>query len=261
MHASSPVIPIWDHSIGVHELQRAYATEQFRPQHVVDLVLERIAARGADAVWISRWSDCELHQRAADLERIRRERGSAGMPLFGVPCAVKDNIDVAGLPTTAACPAYSYRPTQNAGSVARLIDAGAIVVGKTNMDQFATGLTGTRSPYGVCPSVLGGGLISGGSSSGSAVAVAAGLVSFALGTDTAGSGRVPAAMNGIVGCKPTRGLVSTTGVVPACRSLDCVSIFTTDVDDAGAVLAVTMGPDPGDPWSRHVSGDASPGSH
>ncbi|MGH3547371.1 MAG: amidase family protein, partial [Pseudonocardiaceae bacterium] len=250
MYVSSPVLAISDHSIGIRKLQIAYATEQLRPQQLVDLVLERIAARGADAVWISRWSDGELHRRAADLERIRGERGPSGMPLFGVPCAVKDNIDVAGLPTTAACPAFSYQPTHNAGSVARLIDAGAIVVGKTNMDQFATGLTGSRTPYGVCPSVFGGGLISGGSSSGSAVAVAAGLVSFALGTDTAGSGRVPAAMNGIVGCKPTRGLVSTTGVVPACRSLDCVSIFATDVDDAGAVLAVTRGFDLADAWSK-----------
>ncbi len=228
-------------------------------------MLERIAARGQDAVWISRCSDHELHQRAADLDRIRRERGSAGMPLFGVPCAVKDNIDVAGLATTAACPAFSYRPARNANCVQRLIDAGAIVVGKTNMDQFATGLTGTRSPYGTCQSVLGGGLvagtgadlISGGSSSGSAVAVAAGLVSFTLGTDTAGSGRVPAAMNGIVGCKPTRGLVSTAGVVPACRSLDCVSIFTADVADAAAVLDVIKGFDPADAWSRSVSGNAS----
>jgi allophanate hydrolase len=253
----SPAITSPDHSIGVRELQVAYATERLRPQRIVDLVLERIAARGQDAVWISRCSDHELHQRAADLDRIRRERGSAGLPLFGVPCAVKDNIDVAGLATTAACPAFSYRPARNASCVQRLIDAGAIIVGKTNMDQFATGLTGTRSPYGTCQSILGGGLISGGSSSGSAVAVAAGLVSFALGTDTAGSGRVPAAMNGIVGCKPTRGLVSTAGVVPACRSLDCVSIFTTDVPDAAVVLDVIEGFDPADAWSRPVSGNAS----
>jgi allophanate hydrolase len=266
VRSCSPAITPSDHSIGVRELQIAYATERLRPQRIVDLVLERIATRGQDTVWISRCSDHDLHQRAADLDRIRRERGSAGMPLFGVPCAVKDNIDVARLATTAACPAFSYRPARNASCVQRLIDAGAIVVGKTNMDQFATGLTGTRSPYGTCHSVLGGGLIagtagggliSGGSSSGSAVAVAAGLVSFALGTDTAGSGRVPAAMNGIVGCKPTRGLVSTAGVVPACRSLDCVSIFTPDVRDAAAVLEVIEGFDPADAWSRPMSGNAS----
>lgn len=236
-------------------LQVGYAAEQLRPQQVVDLVLERIAARGEDAVWISRWSDRDLQERAAVLERIQLERGTAGMPLFGVPCAVKDNIDVAGLATTAACPAFSYRPTRNAGCVQRLVDAGAIIIGKTNMDQFATGLTGTRSPYGICQSVLGGDLIAGGSSSGSAVAVAAGLVSFALGTDTAGSGRVPAAMNEVVGCKPTRGLVSTAGVVPACRSLDCVSIFTADVTDAAMVLDVVKGFDPADPWSRLRSAD------
>ncbi len=259
--ASAPLTSSSHHPIGVNELRTAYATEQVRPRQIVDLVLERIAARGDDAVWISRWPDHELHRRAADLDRIRRERGIAAMPLFGVPCAVKDNIDVAGLATTAACPAFSYRPSHNAGCVQRLIDAGAIVIGKTNMDQFATGLTGTRSPYGTCVSIFGGGLISGGSSSGSAVAVAAGLVSFALGTDTAGSGRVPAAMNGIVGCKPTRGLVSTAGVAPACRSLDCVTIFTADVADAATVLAVTRGPDPADPWSRLVSGDESHDPH
>ena len=231
--------------------------EQLRPTEVVDAVLARMAARGDDAVWISRWSDHELRKRAEELDRLRQDRGIAGMPLFGVPCAVKDNIDVAGLATTAACPAYSYWPDRNAGCVQRLIDAGAIVVGKTNMDQFATGLTGTRSPYGVTQSVFGGGLIAGGSSSGSAVAVAACLVSFALGTDTAGSGRVPAAMNGIVGCKPTRGLVSTTGVVPACRSLDCVSILTADVADAEMVLSVIKGPDPRDPWSRPARGNGS----
>jgi allophanate hydrolase len=163
------------------------------------------------------------------------------MLLFGVPGAVKDDIAVAQLATTAACPAFSYRSGRDAGCVARLIDAGAIVIVKTNMDRLATGLTGTRSLYGTCQSMFGGGLISGCSSSGSAVAVAAGLVSVALGTDTAGSGRVPAAINGIVGCKPSRSLVSAAGVVPACRSLDCVSIFTADVADAATVLDIVKG--------------------
>lgn len=224
---------------------------------VVDAIVARIAARGDDAVWISRWPDDALRKRAVELDQIRQHRGIAGMPLFGVPCAVKDNIDVAGLATTAGCPAFRYWPDRNAACVQRLVDAGGIVVGKTNMDQFATGLTGTRSPYGTAQSVFGGGLIAGGSSSGSAVAVAAGLVSFALGTDTAGSGRVPAAMNGIVGCKPTRGLISTTGVVPTCRSLDCVSILTASVADAATVLAVISGPNPQDPWSRTGSADRS----
>src|SRR5262249_6754424 len=154
------------------------------------------------SVWISRVPESELRARADQLTQLGPKPELA---LYGVPFAVKDNIDVAGLPTTAGCPAFAYNPDRHAGSVRRLLDAGAILVGKTTLDRFATGLTGTRSPYGACESVFGGDLVSGGSSSGSAVAVAAGLVSFSLGTDTAGSGRVPAAMNGIVGLKPTRG--------------------------------------------------------
>jgi allophanate hydrolase len=165
-------------------------------------------------------------------------RPPAEGPLAGLTFAVKDNIDVAGVPTTAACPDFAYVPERTAPVAQRLLDAGADPLGKTNLDQFATGLTGMRSPYGAPESVFGGGLISGGSSSGSAVAVAAGEVDFALGTDTAGSGRVPAALNGIVGIKPTRGRLSTEGVVPACRSLDCVSIFTRDVAMAARIMAV-----------------------
>ena len=191
----------------------------------VDAFLARLRERGEDGVWISTVPEIEL-----------RSRGNG--PLAGRTFAVKDNIDVAGMPTTAACPDFAYVPRRTAPVVRRLLDAGAILVGKTNLDQFATGLTGTRSPYGVPESVFGGGLIAGGSSSGSAVAVAAGLVDFALGTDTAGSGRVPAAFNGIVGVKPTRGLLSTVGVVPACRSLDCVSIFAPDAGLASTVLRV-----------------------
>jgi allophanate hydrolase len=236
--------------LGVHRLHADYRSGLLRPHEVVDSVLERIEARGDDAVWISRFGADQLHARAAELERLAGSEGAGLPPLYGIPFAVKDNIDVTGLPTTAACPAFGYSPARHANSVRRLLDAGAIVIGKTNLDQFATGLTGVRSPYGACESVFGGDLVSGGSSSGSAVAVAAGLVSFALGTDTAGSGRVPAALNGIVGLKPTRGLVGASGVVPACRSLDCVSVFSTDLDDAAAVLAVLAGPDPEDPWSR-----------
>ncbi|HVV52609.1 MAG TPA: allophanate hydrolase, partial [Polyangia bacterium] len=162
----------------------------------------------------------------------------------------KDNIDVAGLPTTAACPAFSYRPERHAPVVARLLDAGALCLGKVNLDQFATGLTGTRSPYGVPTNPFDARFITGGSSSGSAVAVAAGLVDFALGTDTAGSGRVPAAFNNVVGLKPSRGLLSTTGVVPACPSLDCVSIFASTVEEAVQVAAVARGYDEADPFSR-----------
>jgi allophanate hydrolase len=190
-----------------------------------------------DAVWISRFGTDELR---------------AGGPgaLAGLTFGVKDNIDVAGLPTTAGCPGFAYRPERDAAVVRRLVEAGAVPVGKTNLDQFATGLTGARSPYGAPESVFGGGLISGGSSSGSAVAVANGSVDFALGTDTAGSGRVPAALNGIYGVKPTRGLLSTLGVVPACRSLDCVSIFARDLVTARRVFRAARGPERDDPWSR-----------
>src|SRR5882762_5516314 len=179
-------------------------------------------------------------------------KDAARLPLYGVPVAVKDNIDVLGLPTTAACPAFSYVPAHDSTAVAKLRAAGAIVIGKTNLDQFATGLVGVRSPYGIPNNPMRGDLIPGGSSSGSAVAVSAGLVPLALGTDTAGSGRVPAMLNNIVGLKPSLGLISTAGVVPACRTLDCVSIFTLTVDDAMTALTAMAGPDGADPFSRNL---------
>ncbi|MBP6815835.1 MAG: allophanate hydrolase, partial [Burkholderiaceae bacterium] len=184
--------------------------------------------------------------------------GTAEAPsgaLRGQTFAVKDNIDVAGVPTTAACPAFAYLPQRSASVVQRLQDAGARVAGKTNLDQFACGLNGTRSPYGTPPNSFDALLVPGGSSSGSAVAVARGEVDFALGTDTAGSGRVPAAMNNLVGLKPSRGLISSQGVVPACRSIDCVSIFHTTVAGAVEVLGQAAGHDPQDPYSRSVSLD------
>jgi allophanate hydrolase len=208
----------------------------------VEASFDRIDAYTDPAVWIARFS------REQVLAQIKHDG-----PLAGLTVAVKDNIDVAGLPTTAACPAFAYQPEKNATVVQKIIDAGAVVVGKTNMDQFATGLVGTRSPHGACRNVFDPKYIAGGSSSGSGVAVAAGLVDFALGTDTAGSGRVPAAFGNVLGVKPTRGLVSTTGVVPACRSLDCVSIFARDYDIAARVLAVTSGFDSTDPFSREIS--------
>jgi allophanate hydrolase len=178
--------------------------------------------------------------------------GEAAGPLAGLRFAVKDNIDVAHLPTTAACPGFAYRPQRHANVVQRLLDAGACIAGKTNMDQFACGLNGTRSPYGAVPNAFDPRFVSGGSSSGSAWAVARGEVEFALGTDTAGSGRVPAGLNNIVGLKPSRGLVSAHGVVPAAQSVDCVSIFAPTVALAARVLAAAMGHDPADPYSRKL---------
>jgi allophanate hydrolase len=199
-------------------------------------------------VFIHRASGGEVLQRAREVDA--RIAGGARLPLAGVPFAVKDNIDVAGMPTTAACPAFSYRPERSAAVVERLLAAGAVCLGKTNLDQFATGLVGTRSPYGAPRCVFNREFISGGSSSGSAVATAAGLVAFALGTDTAGSGRVPAAFNGLVGLKPTKGRWSSQGLVPACRSLDCITVFTHDIDDAQLVDDVVAGFDAADPYSR-----------
>ena len=176
------------------------------------------------------------------------------IPLFGVPFAVKDNIDIAGIPTTAACAAFSYVAETSATAVQRLLDCGAVWVGKTNLDQFATGLSGTRSPFGRLPSTLHPDHISGGSSAGSALAVSLGVIPFALGTDTAGSGRVPAAFNNIVGLKPTPGRISTFGVVPACRSIDCVSIFALSVADAVTILGAVEGSDRHDPYSAFNPG-------
>ena len=217
-----------------------------RPSNIVAGVLDRILARGDDKAWIHVLPRAELDARAAELER----RGPDGLPLYGIPFAIKDNIDLAGHPTTAACPEYAYVPQHTASVVQSLLDAGAMLIGKTNLDQFATGLVGTRSPYGAPSSTFDPRYISGGSSSGSAVVVAAGVVSFALGTDTAGSGRVPASFNNLIGLKPTCGLLSTRGVVPACRSLDCVSIFALTAGDAAAVLDVAAKFDAGDPFSR-----------
>ncbi len=216
------------------------------PVDTVARSFERIRAHGDPAVFISLREENEALAEAKALTAA----GSAERPLYGIPVAIKDNIDVAGLPTTAACPAFAYQPGKDATVVARLRRAGAIVIGKTNLDQFATGLVGVRSPYGVPRNVFDPQLIPGGSSSGSAVAVAAGLVPLALGTDTAGSGRVPAGLGNIVGLKPSLGLVSTAGVVPACRSLDCVSIFALTTDDAWTALAAMAGSDTADPYSR-----------
>jgi allophanate hydrolase len=208
----------------------------------------RIRAYDDPATFIS------LREEADALAEARAlgSRDPASLPLYGVPVAVKDNIDAAGMPTTAACPAFAYEPKADSTAVAKLRAAGAVVIGKTNLDQFATGLVGVRSPYGVPRNPFNPALIPGGSSSGSAVAVSAGLVPLALGTDTAGSGRVPAGLNNIVGLKPSVGLLSTAGVVPACRSLDCVSIFALTADDAFAALSAMAGYDESDSYSRRI---------
>jgi allophanate hydrolase len=219
------------------------------PTELLYEIDRRVRERGDDGVWIYR----------PPLEALLAMVPSdSGLPLFGLPFAVKDNIDVSGWPTTAGCPEFTYTAKEDAAVVACLRRLGAIPVGKTNLDQFATGLVGTRSPYGIPRSVYHDEYLSGGSSSGSAVAVAAGLASFSLGTDTAGSGRVPAAFNAIVGVKPTRGIVSARGVVPACRSLDCVSVFGTNVADSFEVFAHLRGFDPEDPFSRRHEISALP---
>ncbi len=209
-------MPDYSDSLDLTQLPAAYRSGNVRPTDVISTVLERISRRGDDKIWIDRVPRAQLEARAAELEN----RFGENLPLYGIPFAIKDNIDLAGRPTTAACPEFSYTPDASAPVVQRLIDAGAIAIGKTNLDQFATGLVGTRSPYGACANAFDADYISGGSSAGSALAVATGLVSFSLGTDTAGSGRVPAALNNIVGLKPTFGLLSTRFVVAACRYLD-----------------------------------------
>jgi allophanate hydrolase len=223
---------------------------------VARAALERVAAYETiqPAVWIARVAPDEVLAKARAIDA--RVAAGERLPLAGAPFAVKDNIDVAGLSTTAACPAFAYAPPATAPVVERLLAAGAVLIGKTNLDQFATGLVGTRTPFGPCGSVYNRAYVSGGSSSGSAVAAAAGLVAFALGTDTAGSGRVPAAFNHLVGLKPTKGRWSTRGVVPACRSLDCVSVLASTAEDAGLVDDVVAGFDPDDPYSRRQPDDA-----
>lgn len=234
-------------SATIREIVEAHRSGATKPEKTVSDCLRRIHEHGDPAIFIS------VADEATAVAQAREAAKNTALPLCGIPVAVKDNIDAAGFPTTAACPAYSYIPAKDATAVAKLKAAGAIVVGKTNLDQFATGLVGVRSPYGVPRNPFGSKLIPGGSSSGSAVAVSTGLVPLSLGTDTAGSGRVPAGLNNIVGLKPTLGLLSTSGVVPACRSIDCVSIFSLTADDAWSALRVMAGFDETDSYSRKIS--------
>lgn len=234
-------------------LRAVYASGQ-GPKSVIEYVYQQIETTGVRPNWIS----LVPREQALACTACLSKADPAQLPLYGVPFAVKDNIDVAGMATTAGCPAYSYLPSASATVVSLLEAAGAILIGKTNLDQFATGLVGVRSPYGACASVFDDRYIAGGSSAGSAVAVAKGLVSFSLGTDTAGSGRVPAAFNNLIGLKPTRGAISAAGVVPACRSLDCVSIFALTCDDAQRVFTAACRFDASDPYSRHFTDAATP---
>jgi allophanate hydrolase len=231
---------------GIAQLLKAYRDGATTPRAVVEELIARKHEADPFNVWICRVDDEALRARADELALLP----PASLPLYGIPFAIKDNIDCAPLPTTAGCAAFSYTPTVSAHVVQRLVDAGAIVIGKTNLDQFATGLVGTRSPFGVCRNKYDLAYISGGSSSGSALAVALGQASFALGTDTAGSGRVPAAFNNLVGYKPTLGRLSTRGMVPACLSLDAMSIFAATAGDAALVAGVAADQDLLDPWSR-----------
>ena len=234
-------------SLQISCLLKDYEAGEITVGEVIKYCLKQ-ADKLDDAVWIRRLTFEELEGYLQDLEN----ESPATKPLYGIPFVIKDNIDLKGIPTTAGCPEYSYVPDKSAYVVEKLITAGAIPLGKTNMDQFATGLVGTRSPYGECPNIFSADYISGGSSSGSAVAVAGGCCSFSLGTDTAGSGRIPAAFNNLIGLKPSRGLLSTSGVVPACKSLDCVSIFALDAVDARIIFNIAEGSDSADCYSREL---------
>jgi allophanate hydrolase len=243
-------------NLDIASLGKLYASGASSPRRLVEALLQRSETINNPEIWIYRLSAEELEPYLQKLEAAEPE----SLPLYGIPFAIKDNIDLAGVPTTAACPSYAYVPENSAPVVARLIEAGAIPLGKTNLDQFATGLVGVRSPYGAPRNPLAPERVPGGSSSGSAVALSEQLVSFSLGTDTAGSGRVPAMFNKLWGVKPSKGRLSTSGVVPACRTLDCVSIFALNASDSQAILRVAEGFDPADAYSLPTQDVALPGS-
>jgi allophanate hydrolase len=236
--------------LNIDSLTHAYRVGSLTPIEVIHQIYQRIDECTDNPIWITLLDRSIVLRSLQELQERIRVQGLEAFPLYGIPFAVKDNIDVANLTTTAGCPAFAYQASHHATVVEKLLDAGAILIGKTSLDQFATGLVGTRSPWGACRNTFNSEYISGGSSSGSAVAVAKGMVSFAIGTDTAGSGRVPAAFNNIIGLKPTKGLLSTFGVVPASRSLDCVSIFALTCGDARRIFEIVQGFDPQDSYSR-----------
>lgn len=228
---------------GIHE---GYRSGDFTPESLVDYLLEKAKAYSAHNIWITALTRSQLQPY---LDKLAG-KSSDELPLYGIPFAIKDNIDLAGIPTTAGCKDFTFTPDKDAYVVAQLIAAGAIPMGKTNLDQFATGLVGVRSPWGACRNSFNPEYISGGSSAGSSVSVALGLVTFSLGTDTAGSGRVPAMFNNLVGLKPSRGLLSNSGVVPACKTLDCVSIFALTTDDVNQIFNVAASFDAADAYAR-----------
>ncbi|WP_045224463.1 allophanate hydrolase [Methyloterricola oryzae] len=241
--------------LNITALHDTYRQGSLTPSGLVNEVLQRIGAAHRPEIWINLRPRAELEEQARQLAALLQREGEAVFqryPLFGIPFSVKDNIEVTGLPNSVGCPVFAYTPKETASAVQRLEAAGALLIGKTNLDQFATGLTGTRSPYGAVPNPFAPGSITGGSSSGSAASVALGQVAFSLGTDTAGSGRIPAAFCNLVGIKPTPGLVSNRGVFPACESLDCVSVFALDVADGWRVLSQIAGHDPSQAYSRSI---------
>ena len=235
-----------DYSLNITALHERYRNGLLSPETLIAGITAKIKSFEEHNIWIHLLNEDELEVYLSKLQG----KGPDDLPLYGIPFAIKDNIDLLDVRTTAACPEFSYLPEENAFAVQLLIDAGAIPIGKTNLDQFAAGLVGTRSPYGAVKNGFNPDYVSGGSSSGSAVAVALGLVSFSLGTDTAGSGRVPAAFNNLVGLKPTKGRISTSGLVPACRSLDCITILALNPDDASTVFSIVDCYDPTDIYSR-----------
>ncbi|RXZ01398.1 allophanate hydrolase [Fictibacillus sp. S7] len=235
-------------TLSILDLREKYRSGELTPEALVSEIISRAEADRVYNIWITPPAQESIQPFLDGL----KEKDPETSPLWGIPFALKDNIDLAGIPTTAGCPEYTYHPDEDATIIHRLIEAGAIPLGKTNLDQFATGLVGTRSPYGEAKNALNPDLISGGSSSGSAVAVARGQAAFSLGTDTAGSGRVPAGLNRLIGYKPSLGAWPVKGVVPACASLDCVTVFAHSIEDAMLVDEVVRGFDESDPWSRSV---------
>jgi allophanate hydrolase len=258
LSALKPSAHSWGGELDISSLSAVYTSKSLTPTELVEKLYKKIEdyAKVDPAVFITLFSKKDLLARAAELET--KYADSSLPPLYGIPITVKDSIDIAGVPTTAACPAFAYTPEKNATTVNQLLDMGVIILGKVNLDQLATGLVGSRSPFGAPSSVFSKDHISGGSSSGSAVSVGAGLCSFSIATDTAGSGRVPPSFNNIIGYKPTRGCISTVGVVPACKFFDCISIQALTVPDARKVWDLLNVPDPENHVGRVGRGDFKP---